>query len=93
MTNVAAVIGIRDLSTAETEAVSGGLIPEIAFDLTKKFIEAGVVWLYDKGVGWVQSTVTDANQTGVVGQPTYVDPLGNSAGAAIAVPDDNKNSF
>lgn len=89
-----AAVGIRDLSDVETQSVSGGFVAELAYDLAKTMVKETIIWAYKEGVGWVTTKVNDANQTGVAGQPGYVDAMGNASG--VSVPNtntDNVNDF
>jgi len=91
MNNVTA-FDMRELTGAEIDAVSGGLFLEAMNEIGKTIIKESVKWLYQQGAGWVQAQINDANQTGVAGQPGYVDAMGNASGGSIMTESDNTNN-
>jgi hypothetical protein len=90
--NYVAAIGMRELNDAEINVVSGGLFQEALNELGRTIIKEGAKWLYQQGVGWIQTQITNANQTGVAGQPGYVDAMGNASGVSTMTESDNTNN-
>ena len=92
MNHAIAATGPRELNFSEIEQVSGGVLGEIANEIFKRWVIDGVNSAVQQSVGWIQAQITNARQTGVAGQPGYVDAMGNASGVSTMVEGDNKDA-